>query len=153
MRGRAGVRRLRLPGLALIAAIAAAPAAGAVEPNVAYALHCTGCHTTEGVSPPLGRIPPLRDVVGYYAAIPEGRRYMANVPGVLAAGLSDADTAALFNWLVEVFAGRSMPAAFSRFDAAELRALRAVRPDDPMALREAARQALARRGIAIAPYP
>src|SRR3546814_2119176 len=50
------------------------------EPNYNYALHCTGCHTAEGVSPELGRIPPLKGVVGHLVRTKEARLYFANVP-------------------------------------------------------------------------
>ena len=69
---------MRSSAAAVVAAVAMAwgvAAAIAADPAYNYMLRCVGCHTSAGVSPPLGRIPPLRDVVGHFAREPEGRRY------------------------------------------------------------------------------
>lgn len=133
-------------------AILAGPAAG-LEANVNYALKCMGCHTPDGFSPPRGRIPPLLDVVGHFTILPEGRNYMVNVPGVATAALDDEETAALLNWMVLTYARASMPETFAPFDAAEVAALRAQKPDDPMRLRAEVKALLAARGISLAAYP
>lgn len=135
-----------------IAAALAAPAS-AREANVNYALKCMGCHTPDGFSPERGRIPPLLDVVGYFTILPEGRRYVVNVPGVVNSGLSVEDTAALLNWTVKIYARASLPADFKPFDAAEIIAWRSQRPDDPMRLRAEVRDRLAALGISLGSYP
>jgi mono/diheme cytochrome c family protein len=137
---------------AAFAVLLAAPAA-ALEANVNYALKCMGCHTPDGFSPERGRIPPLLDVVGYFTILPEGRRYVANVPGVVNSALSNEETAALLNWMVVTYARASMPETFEPFDAAEIAALRAEKVDDPMRLRAEVKALLAARGISLAAYP
>ena len=133
--------------------VAWAGAAAAAEPAYNYMLRCVGCHTSAGVSPPLGRIPGLKDTVGHFARAPEGRRYLANVPGIVSAQLSPAETAALLNWLIETYGGASVPADYRPFTAEEVKALRSPAPDDVMRLRAAARARLAEQGYHIDAYP
>lgn len=141
---------------AVLAAVAiawgAAPAAAA-DPAYNYVLRCVGCHTFAGVSPPLGRIPPLQDVVGHFARLPESRRYIVNVPGIVGARLPPADTAALLNWMIETYGGTSLPENFRPFTAEEVVALRKEGPDDVMRLRAAVRELLNERGYRIGAYP
>ena len=139
--------------LAAAALLGASAPASARGPDVNYMLHCSGCHTAEGVSPPLGRIPPLKDAVGHLALLPEGRRYIANVPGIRNSGLGPEDTAALLNWIVATYAGPSRPAGFTPFTGDELIAWRKDPPDDVMILRARVRDLLAARGISLEPYP
>ena len=140
---------------AVLAAVAVAwgTAAVAADPAYNYLLRCVGCHTSAGVSPPLGRIPTLKDVVGHFAQIPEGRRYLANVPGIVSAQLSPAETAALLNWVIETYGGASLPEDFRPFTAQDILALRTDAPHDVMRLRESVRGLLSERGYRIDPYP
>ena len=137
-------------GTLVLSAIVPAAARG---PDVNYALFCLGCHTSKGVSAPLGRIPPLKGAVGHLALLPEGRRYIVNVPGVLNSGLGAEDTAALLNWMVATYGEASTPADFAPFTAAEVARWRAAAPDDVMVLRAEVRARLAERGISLDPYP
>ena len=137
---------------AVLTAFLAAPA-GAYEARVNYILKCQGCHTADGFSPQRGRIPPLIDVVGYFTVLPEGRRYVANVPGVVNSALSNAETATLLNWVVKKFARASMPDTFKPFDEAEIAGWRKQRPDDPMRLRAKVEADLAVMGISLGSYP
>jgi hypothetical protein len=139
-----------LAGAMVLAALVPASARG---PDVNYGLFCLGCHTSEGVSPPLGRIPPLKGAVGHLTLLPEGRRYIVNVPGVLNSGLGAEDTAALLNWMVATYGEASTPADFTPFTGAEVDRWRAAAPDDVMVLRAVVRDLLAARGISLDPYP
>lgn len=145
-------RKLWWLAAAFAALLAGAPALAA-GPETHYALRCGGCHLPQGVSPALGRIPPLKDVVGHFARLPEARRYIVNVPGIATAQLGDDETAALLNWVIATFAGTSLPDDFRPFTAEEVAALRRHPPDDVMKLRAEVRELLARRGHAIAAYP
>ena len=138
---------------ALVAVAVAGGASAAADPAYNYTLRCVGCHTFAGVSPPLGRIPPLQDAVGHFAQLPEGRRYLVNVPGIVSAQLSPADTAALLNWMIETYGGASLPEDFQPFTAAEVVALRKDAPDDVMRLRATVRELLSERGYRIDAYP
>jgi cytochrome c553 len=127
--------------------------ANAAQPNYNYALRCTGCHTAQGVSPELGRIPPLKGVVGHLVRTDSGRRYFANVPGIVNAGFSDDDTAALLNWVVKTYGGDSTPAEWKPFDGAEIRALRAKAPPDVLGFRAKVETELKIKGFEIGTYP
>ena len=51
-----------------------------LPPRINYLLHCGGCHLPDGTgSPP--EVPSLHGEIGALAALPEGRRYLARVPG------------------------------------------------------------------------
>lgn len=138
---------------AVLLAFSLPAAAAAVEPNYNYALHCTGCHTAEGVSPPLGRIPPLKGVVGHLVRSEDARLYFANVPGIVNSGLSPDDTAALLNWVVEVFGEKSTPESWTPFNGAEIKALRKAAPADIMAYRKHVQDELDAQGYSIGAYP
>jgi cytochrome c553 len=149
--------RAWLGASALAVVVLAATAGSALterrSPNYNFALHCLGCHTFEGVSAERGRIPALKDVVGHFTRIVEGRRYLVNVPGIVNSGLSAEDTAAILNWMIDIYGGASRPSDFRRFDAGEVARLRAQRPDDVMKLRGDVRSLLSKRGFEIGAYP
>jgi hypothetical protein len=152
----AGRLRLALSFLVagmLISSLALAASRPHRPANVNYALFCLGCHTSEGEGSPIGRIPVLKDAVGHFARLPEGRRYVVNVPGVVNSDLNPEDTAALLNWMIETYAGMSRPEPFAPFTAEEVRRWREETPDDVMALRAKARALLAEQGIKVDPYP
>jgi hypothetical protein len=137
----------------VILALLATAGAQAAEPNYNYALHCTGCHTAEGVSPELGRIPPLKGVVGHLVRTKEARLYFANVPGIVNSGLDSDETASLLNWVVKIYGGESTPEAWKPFDGTEIEALRRAAPADIMAYRKEVEDRLNAEGYAIGPYP
>jgi hypothetical protein len=99
-------------------------------------------------------VPPFPGFIGAFLRDPEGRRYVTNVGGVMSAGLSDSDTAAVLNWVFNAFAGVSMPKeGFRSFDAVEVRALRDSRPADAVALRRQIAIRLKAQGIDLPKYP
>lgn len=138
---------------AMLAMLLGASGADAAQPNYNYALRCTGCHTAQGVSPELGRIPPLKDVVGHLVRTDSGRLYFANVPGIVNAGLSDDDTAALLNWVVKTYGGDSTPDDWKPFDGAEIKARQAKAPADVIGFRAKVEAELKARGFEIGTYP
>lgn len=140
----------------LAALLAIAPLTAAVhaaEPNYNYALRCTGCHTAQGVSPELGRIPPLKDVVGHLVRTDAARLYFVNVPGIVNANLDDDESAALLNWVVKTYGGASLPSEWKPFDGAEIKALRAKGPADVIAFRAKVEAELKAKGFEIGTYP
>jgi len=144
---------VRAAALLAAAAVAWGAATAAADPAKNFVLRCVGCHTFAGISPPLGRIPPLKDVVGHFARTPEGRRYIVNVPGIVGAKLSPAETAGLLNWTIETYGGASLPEDFQPFTAEEVAALREQAPDDVMRLRAKVRELLGEKGYTIGAYP
>lgn len=129
--------RTLLLGLAL----AGAAGPGAADPLNQYRLHCMGCHRPDGAESP-GKVPALRGSVDLFLLHPEGRAYLAQVPGVAQAPLSDTDLAALLNWTVKTFgAGARSPEP--PFTAGEVARWRRA----PLAQPQARRRAL------LAPQP
>jgi mono/diheme cytochrome c family protein len=93
-------------------------------PRVAYARNCRGCHlpSGEGIS---GRVPQLRHAVGYLLRRPEGRAYVARVPGVVYSSLSNAELSSLLNWMVVEFSANELPHDWQPYTTEEVATLRA----------------------------
>jgi len=86
-----------------------AGAAAARTPRVDYMLECQGCHRADGSGFP-GRVPDLRDRIGRFPQVPGGRAYLVGVPGSASSPLSDAELAAVLNWMIQRFAPERAPA-------------------------------------------
>jgi mono/diheme cytochrome c family protein len=124
---------LRIEVALLIALLGAANLAAA-DARQDYMLNCMGCHLVDGAGAPPA-IPRLADRVGYFLTIPEGRAYLAQVPGAANSLLNDAQLARVLNWIVEEYAGASLPQQWQPFQADEVARFRAARPLDIDALR------------------
>jgi mono/diheme cytochrome c family protein len=92
-----------------------------------YATNCQGCHGEFGSS--AAEIPTLAGRVGYFTRIPEGRRYLVQVPNVALNVNSDADIAAVLNWLLVTYSRAQLPADFQPYTASEVAELRQARID------------------------
>jgi len=113
--------------LALAAGVSAARAQPSADQDriwQQWALNCQGCHQPEGLGAP-GATPPLKGQVARFTSTPEGRAYLGRVPGVANAPLSDAELAALLNWLLVRFDAGHLSPAFRPYTAEELNRLRA----------------------------
>ncbi len=114
-------------------------AAGAAENSATgkknYRLYCMGCHQADGSGSPENGIPSMRDEVGHFLKLPEGRAYLSQVPGTLNTPLGDAETAEVLNWIIGNIARRSVPADFQPYTAADVKAYRAAVPQDIPGLR------------------
>jgi mono/diheme cytochrome c family protein len=97
------------------------------RPARIYAENCEGCHGWAGVS--VTEIPTLKGRIGYFARIPEGRRYLVQVPNVALNPSSDEDIAAMMNWLLVTYSRDELPADFVPYSAAEVAQLRKARID------------------------
>lgn len=98
-------------------------------PRVAqlYASNCQGCHGESGSS--AAEIPTLAGKVGYFTRIPEGRRYLVQVPNVALNANSDADVAAVLNWVLATYSRAQLPPDFKPYSASEVGELRQARID------------------------
>ncbi|HVO46447.1 MAG TPA: hypothetical protein VMT29_08930 [Steroidobacteraceae bacterium] len=105
--------------LAAIAATAGCSAAGAYEPSVSYMLQCMGCHTPDGRGEP-GRVPSVRETLVPFASLPEGRRFLIQVPGAAQSTLSDAELADLLNWMIHNLSQDPPPKTLAPYTAAEV---------------------------------
>ena len=121
----------------LLAAFALAPFAVADErrAQVNYMLHCQGCHlpATEGMQ---GRVPPMKDFVGWFLHSEEGREFLIRVPGVAQSALDDEELAELMNWILRNHSARQLPSDFRPFSAGEVGRLRGIPEPDPQAARQ-----------------
>jgi mono/diheme cytochrome c family protein len=125
-----------LAATALAASRATADDVVEARARLDYLLHCSGCHMQDGEGKPARGIPRLKDQVGYFLHLPEGREFLMQVPGLLSAGMSDARAAAVTNYMVRRFAGPSLPPQFVSYTPEEARRLRLSRPADITAKRQ-----------------
>jgi len=97
-----------------------------------FLLHCSGCHQPDGSGRAENGIPRMKDRVGHFLQLPEGRAFLVQVPGTAQSSLNDADTAAMLNWMVRAISGPQVPADFVPYTTEEVTRLRAVPlPDAP----------------------
>jgi hypothetical protein len=132
--------------------VAAAPAASAGKGEYLYVLHCSGCHVRDGSGSAEGRIPRLEGQIGHFMKLPEGRRFVVQVPGVMNSGLGNEDVEALMNWLIPHFAGASLDREFIPYSADEIAAARRTRPADIFAVRRGIAADLERKGAVVQDY-
>lgn len=119
--------------LAAMAAVLLLPAvAGATEgrelpriPEVAedFSRNCQGCHRADGMGA-CRTVPRIRDFVGLFTRIPEGRDYLLRVPGVVWAMLDDARLARVLNWMLTNYSPEQLAPGFTPFTSEEVRQAR-----------------------------
>ncbi|MGD9740705.1 MAG: hypothetical protein AB7O56_11515 [Bauldia sp.] len=142
-----------LAGLAVAAFATTAAVAQERGPHTNYILRCAGCHGLEGNGVPNAGIPAFPGFVGVFAGDEDGRTYLFHVPGVVGASLSNAEIAALMNYVMERWAGPSLPAAYVPFTEAEVAMRRAIAVPSVVDFRRAVVERLAALGIVAADYP
>lgn len=114
-----------------------------------YVLHCAGCHAADGSGHPEAGVPDMRGALGHFLALPEGRAFLVQVPGVNNAGLSDAQIAQLTNWSITAFSAATAPPAWPRYTAGEVAQARARKPADIAAARSAIVARLRELGLSV----
>ena len=93
-------------------------------PQSDYVEHCSGCHGMQGNSAP-AEIPVLRDRIGYFMCIQEGREYLIRLPNVAYSAITDnQELADMMNFVVFGLGGNSAPKNTKPFTAAEVARLR-----------------------------
>jgi cytochrome c553 len=98
-----------VPPLSAVSALALALAGAAdAGPGQDYMLYCMGCHGAEAQGVP-GKIPPLAGSLARFMRTSEGRDYLLRVPGAANSVLSDAQLAAVLNWLAERYPAPDEP--------------------------------------------
>ena len=147
------MRRIFTYFLFLAALLALPQGVRANSPEVTYMLHCSGCHGLSGAGNPAGGIPPFRDKVGVFSHLAEGRRYVANVPGVVGSSLNAAEIAEVLNYVMDTWAGPSLARAFIPFDEAEVAAYLRDPVADPVVLRREVAKKLEAQGLSVPEYP
>lgn len=93
-------------------------------------LHCQGCHlpNAEGFE---GKVPPMKDFVGFFLHSEPGRDFLIRVPGVAHSALSSDEVAELMNWLLQSFSVDQLPEPFTPYTGEEVELLRADPEHDP----------------------
>ncbi len=134
--------------MALLGVTAAVGSAARAGPAQDYALHCMGCHGANAQGVP-GKVPPLAHSLVRFMNNAAGRRYVLRVPGAANSMLSDAQLAAVLNWVVTQFDADELGATTPRFGEQEVAANRHT----PMAGVLATRAAVLREIAAVGPAP
>jgi mono/diheme cytochrome c family protein len=126
-------------------------AAAEVSARDKYILFCAGCHGFDGEGGGGGggmrRIASFVDQVGTFLRDRDGRRYLVNVGGVSSAGMTDAETAIVLNYILGTFGRRSTPPDFQPYTAEEISSLRRIAVADPPAMRREISKRLEKRWI------
>ena len=134
----------RLPLFVLLAAaIGAAHAERSAEIN--YKLQCMGCHLPDGTGHPPA-VPDLTRELGEMLSVPGGRDYLVQVPGASQAPISDAELAAVVNFLVTQFVSAQAREDYEPFTAQQVARLRGAPLRNVHEVREELLAAIAARG-------
>lgn len=132
-----------------LAAIPLAPAFASERPaRTNYILHCAGCHGMQGLGTLEGGIPPFPDSIGHIVSADIGRTYVMHVPGVISTDMSDAEIAAVMNYIIDEWSDGG-----PLFTAEEVTRRRALTVGDVVAFRREVVAELRKSGIEIADYP
>jgi cytochrome c553 len=97
--------------------------AACANPAQDYMLFCMGCHGAQAEGVP-GKVPPLAHSLGLFMRTAAGRNYLLRVPGASNSALSDAQLAAVLNWLAQQYNSGELSADVPMFTAAEVTAVR-----------------------------
>lgn len=123
------------------------------SPRALYLLRCSGCHRANGEGSPSGGVPPLPGYFGPMAADPDGRLYIAHVPGVSAARLNEAQLAKVLNYLIDEWGQQPDRVTPDYFTVKELRALKATPVQDIVEFRRGIVKRMEEEGSPVAEYP
>lgn len=88
-------------------------------------MECQGCHLSDG-SGGVSSIPSFNNHVAKFLTVPGGREFLAQVPGVARAPLSDEDMALVLNWLLLEFGPRHIAEQYPPYTADEVARLRKI---------------------------
>lgn len=91
-----------------------------------WMLNCQGCHRADGMGSPRG-VPPLPASLAHLLCVDGGREFLARVPGVANAPLSDTAIADVLNWMVARYAPAPRVREFRPFTSSEIGGLRRSR--------------------------
>ncbi len=89
------------------------------SPRINYILHCQGCHLVDGAGT-VDKVPALKNEVGRFLHVPGGREFLIQVPGSSQSALTDAEVAAVLNWILENFSSEQLPVGFVPYMTTEI---------------------------------
>jgi len=113
-------RALLLTVAALLAA--SAGQASPHSPQIDYMLQCQGCHLADGRGAP-GKVPALQGMARFLS-VPGGRAFLVRVPGASQSPLTDAQLAAVLNWMLAHFGPAELAQKQPPYTAGEVSRLR-----------------------------
>jgi hypothetical protein len=117
------LRGILVPWHVLLALILLPPSLWAKDPAVLYMMECQGCHLADGGGG-LNSIPTLHNNVAKFPAVPGGREYLVQVPGVALSSLSDQDITAVLNWMLRKFGPAEWTSRYAPYTVEEVAILR-----------------------------
>ena len=123
------------------------------SPKSLYILKCSGCHGINGTGAPDAGIPPFPGFIAPLARHPEGRVYIAHVPGVAASRLTDSQLVEVLNYVIEEWSGEDDLASTPRFTAEEFARLRAAPVPNVVEFRREVVAQMIEAGDPVADYP
>ena len=135
-----------LSGISLFLWCLSAQAEGMSSPRINYMLHCQGCHLVDGAGT-AGKVPALKNEVGRFLHVPGGREFLIQVPGSSQSALTDAEVAAVLNWILENFSSGQLPAGFVPYTASEISRYRQPPLADVSAVRAKLMEDISNSGI------
>ena len=97
----------------------------ALTPRVTYLLNCGGCHGLHGVSNSR-LVPDLKDQIGFFLNLPEGRRYVVRLPNVAFSMTTDETLTGLMNYVVFTLGGSTVPKDAKPYTVREVSQLRRI---------------------------
>ncbi|RBP19560.1 cytochrome c553 [Marinobacter pelagius] len=115
-----------------------------------YMLRCSGCHGMDGMGVEAAGIPPFPGFVEVFFNDEQSRLYLMHVPGVVGAGLNDAEIAEVMNYVVERWGQPGV--AVEHFTKEEVDQLRQREVRDVVALRREITERLAGEGVVLPEY-
>ena len=123
------------------------------SPKSLYILKCSGCHGINGAGAPAAGIPPFPGFIAPLAQHPEGRVYIAHVPGIAASRLTDAQLVDVLNYVIDEWSGEEDIASTPRFTVDEFSKLRAVPVTNVVEFRRDLVTQMTEAGDPVADYP
>jgi hypothetical protein len=95
----------------------------ALTPRASYLLNCGGCHGLNGVSNSR-LVPDLKDQVGFFLNLPEGRSYVVRLPNVAFSLTTDEALTDLVNYVVFTLGAAGVPKGTKPYTLREVSQLR-----------------------------
>lgn len=132
---------MRATTAVLTLAFVCAAQADELSPVANYMIHCMGCHLADGSGNPPD-VPDARGEMGRMLAVDGGREYLVQVPGAAQAPVSDAELAAVVNYMLETFNADTLPKGYRPLSADEVSRWREHWLPDVASVRQALLEAI-----------
>ncbi|MEP0202208.1 MAG: cytochrome c, class I [Halioglobus sp.] len=89
-----------------------------------YMMNCQGCHLPNGEGFPARNVPKVKDHMGKFLSVDDGREFLIRVPGSAQSDLNDERLTAVINWMLATFSANELPPNFQPYTVAEVSRLR-----------------------------